>query len=73
MVKMWLLVDGNSLVIAQMGTDFLLVDEPINLPPGTASIVMQVDASVSEWNVHLPNGISKDSVWITIAPCANAV
>jgi hypothetical protein len=68
---MWLQVDGNTLVIAQMGPNFLLVDEPIHLPPGIASVVMQVDASVRQWNVYLPNGISKDSEWIAISPCAN--
>ncbi len=54
LVKMRLLVNGSSLSIAQMGPDFLLVDEPINHPPSDASVVMQIDQSERRWNVHLP-------------------
>jgi hypothetical protein len=69
-VNMRLLVNGSSLSIAQMGPDFLLVDYPINHPPGNARVVMQVDQSESQWTVHLPKGISTASKLITIAPCA---
>ena len=44
-VKMRLLVNGSSIAVAQMGPDFLLVDAPINHPPGNASLVLQVDDS----------------------------
>ena len=67
---MRLLVNGSSLSIAQMGPDFLLVDSPIDHPPGNASVVMQVDQSESRWNVNLPKGISTTSKKILIATCA---
>jgi len=67
---MRLLVNGSSLSIAQMGPDFLLVDAPIDHPPGNASVVMQVDQSESRWQVNLPEGISTTSKKILITTCA---
>ena len=67
---MRLLVNGSSLSIAQMGPDFLLVDSPIDHPPGNASVVMQVDQSESRWQVNLPEGISTTSKKILITTCA---
>jgi hypothetical protein len=69
-VNMRLLVNGSSLSIAQMGPDFLLVDAPIDHPPGNASVVMQVDQSESRWQVNLPEGISTTSKKILITTCA---
>jgi hypothetical protein len=66
-VKMRLLVNGSSIPVVQMGPDFLLVDAPINHPPGNASLVLQVDHSERRWYVHLPDGISAASRRITIA------
>ena len=66
-VKMRLLVNGSSIAVAQMGPDFLLVDAPINHPPGNASLVLQVDQSERRWDVHLPEGISAGSKRVTIA------
>ena len=64
---MRLLVNGSSIAVAQMGPDFLLVDAPINHPPGNASLVLQVDQSERRWNVHLPDGISAGSKRVAIA------
>ena len=66
-VKMRLLVNGSSIAVAQMGPDFLLVDAPINHPPGNARLVLQVDQSERRWNVHLPEGISTGPKRVTIA------
>jgi hypothetical protein len=66
-VKMRLLVNGSSIAVAQMGPDFLLVDAPINHPPGNASLILQVDQSERRWNVHLPEGISAASKRVAIA------
>ena len=64
---MRLLVNGSSIAVAQMGPDFLLVDAPINHPPGNASLVLQVDQSERRWDVHLPEGICAESEGVTIA------
>jgi hypothetical protein len=66
-VKMRLLVNGDSIAVAQMGPDFLLVDHPISHPPGNASLVLHVDQSESRWDVHLPDGISPGSKRVAIA------
>jgi len=65
-VKMRLLVNGSSIAVAQMGPDFLLVDAPINHPPGNASLILQVDQSERRWNVHLPEGIAAVSRRVAI-------
>ena len=55
---MRLLVNGLSLPVLQMGEDFLLVEQPVNHPPATASVVMRVDEGERRWSVNLPQGIS---------------
>lgn len=64
---MRLLFNGGSITVAQMGPDFLLVDTPINHPPGNASLVLQVDQSERRWDVRLPDGISAGSKRVAIA------
>ena len=64
---MRLLVNGSSIAVAQMGPDFLLVDAPINHPPGNARLVLQVDQSERRWDVNLPEGISAASKRVAIA------
>ena len=66
LVNMRLLVNGSSLTVVQMGPDFLLVEAPINHPPGDASVVLQVDQSERRWSVHLPAGMSADSKRVAI-------
>jgi len=69
---MQLIVNGASIPVVQMGPDFLLVNRPIDHPPGVASLVLQVDESVRRWNVQLPDGISAHSKRVTIAATAAA-
>jgi hypothetical protein len=67
---MRLLVGGRSVPVVQLGPDFLLVGEPVDLPPGEASMVMQVDGSESQWKVFLPEGISAASNRVVIGTAA---
>jgi len=64
---MRLLVNGASLRIAQMGPDFLLLDQPIDHPPGEATIVFSVDGNERSWPVRLPEGLSADCERVVIA------
>lgn len=64
---MRLLINGLSLPVAQMGTDFLLLDEPVNHLPTVATIVMQIDKNERRWDVLLPNGISTERPRVEIA------
>jgi len=68
-VKMRLLVNGNSIRITHMGPDFLFVESATDFPPCRASILLGVDGSESQWEVRLPNGISKDSKRVALALC----
>ncbi len=65
---MRLLFNGHSLPVAQLGPDFLLMDHPINHPPTTASMVLQVDQHERRWNVRLPSGMSVETSKVLIAP-----
>jgi len=69
-VKMRLLVGGHSIPVAQMGPDFVLLENPVNHPPADASVVLQVDQSERSWNVRLPNGISAGTKRVAIAASA---
>lgn len=55
---MQLLVNGSTLSIGQMGSDFLFVDDPIDHPPAEATIVFRVDDNERRWQVRLPEGLA---------------
>lgn len=57
---MELCVDGQKLSIAQLGPDFLLLDQPINYPPADAEINISVDGRRHCRCVYLPDGITVD-------------
>lgn len=65
-VNLRLLVNGRTIPVVQLGPDFLLVDAPLDLPAGDASVVMQVDAGERRWNVRLPDGCSVASRRVAI-------
>jgi hypothetical protein len=65
---MRLLVNGLDISVAQMGRDFVLVDSPVNHPPGIACLILKVDQTERRWNVRLPDGISTDARRVAIAP-----
>ena len=66
-VEMRLIVNGASISITQMGPDFLFVESATDHPPGEATIVLQVDGSERQWQVRLPDGISKASKRVALA------
>jgi hypothetical protein len=55
---MELLVNGSSLPIAQLGTDFIILTRPLTHPPTHGEILLRVDESEQRWAVRLPEGIS---------------
>jgi hypothetical protein len=66
-VRVRLLLEGASLLVGQLGPDFLLLREPIDHPPANATIVLSVDGNERQWNVHLPEGISAGSRRVVIS------
>jgi hypothetical protein len=65
-VKIQLLMNGSTISVAQLGPDFLLLDEPFDHPPGDAGLRLQVDQSEHEWQICLPHGISASSSRVRI-------
>ena len=57
-VKMHLVLDGKPLPIAQLGSDFLILREPINHPPANAVLFFSIDGNERVREVRLPDGIS---------------
>jgi len=68
-VDMQLTINGDTIPITHMGSNFLFVDCSNDYPTCKASIFLQVDQSESRWQVILPNGISKNSKRVALAPC----
>ncbi len=64
---MRLTVNGTTIGITHMGRDFVIVESPIDHPPGEASIFLKVDDSESQWKVRLPQGMSKASHRVALA------
>jgi hypothetical protein len=69
-VTMRLLLDGVSIPVAQMGPDFILLETPLEHPPATGSLVLNVDETERQWKVRLPQGIFADAKRVAIAACA---
>jgi hypothetical protein len=65
-VRISLVFSGHSILVAQLGPDFLLLYAPADHPPGPASILLRVDQSERRWDVRLPNGISATSKRVTL-------
>jgi hypothetical protein len=66
-VRIQLILNGESIPVAQLGPGILLLDAATDHPPGKASIVMRVDRSEKRWDVHLPDGIAGDRKRVAIA------
>lgn len=65
---MQLLVNGSCVEIAQMGPDFLLVNNPIDHVRDEANILLEVDGRARSWKILLPEGITTTSNRVSIAP-----
>jgi hypothetical protein len=68
-VRMHLRVNGRTVGIAQLGPDYLIVDNPINHPPSDAEISVSIDGNLQEWPVYLPEGLTPDKLHTRIQRC----
>ncbi len=55
-VEIELFVAGKSLSVAQLGPDFLILEEPSPSEPCVGEIVLRVDGDDERWQVRLPQG-----------------
>ena len=52
-----LIVGAQSLSVAQVGADFLILKTPIDLPPTRGELVVQIDGTEKRRTIFLPQGI----------------
>jgi hypothetical protein len=68
-VNMVLHVNGHVLPIAQMGPNFLLLNQPIDHPPVDAEITLSIDGAETRWPVRLAHGMSAKERRTLITRC----
>jgi hypothetical protein len=68
-VRMELCVNGLVLPIAQLGPNFLVLENPINHPPTDGEIGMWIDGREDRWRVRLAEGIQAGQRKIGISRC----
>jgi len=64
---MQLIVGAQSLAVAQIGPDFLILKTPADLAPTRAEIVVQIDGTERRRAIFLPQGSRKADVETRIA------
>ena len=55
-VRLFLLTNGQSHKLAQIGPDFVRLRQPAEIPPGPAEILMIVNGVEHRWSVTLKVG-----------------
>jgi hypothetical protein len=54
---MQLRMNGDVFPVAQLGPDFLILDNPTDLPPGLGEIEVWIDGRHRRWTVEVPGGV----------------
>lgn len=67
LVRMTLKVGGQSVGVAQMGPDFLVLKEAVESDATLGVVTLSVDGVTEDIPVLLPNGISQESKRVEIA------
>ena len=62
-----LLVDGRSYKVAQVAPEFLLLENPAEIAPGSAVLVIRVEGEELRRQIDLPIGASPTAVRVKIA------
>jgi hypothetical protein len=60
-VKLELRIGDSNFELAEIGPDSVYLRNPTSQPPCNAEVVMHIDGRRRVWNVHLPDGLSKES------------
>ena len=59
-MRLWLRCAGRMITLSHSASTFVIARTPIDLPPGNAEIVFEVDDERYERPVTLPSGMSAD-------------
>ena len=66
-VSMHLHLNGWALAIAQLGPDFLILEQPKEHPPANAEITLVIDGTEERWAVRLPGGLCSNNREVALA------
>jgi len=66
-VTMELRTNGECIRLAQLGPDFAIPVDAVDLPPGDGEVVMSVDGEVTRMPVSLSEGSSRSRLRIPLA------
>jgi hypothetical protein len=64
---MHLVIGSQRIGVAQVGPDFMILDEPMELPAGRGELVVEVDGNERRQVVNLPDGIHPTDLRTRIA------
>jgi hypothetical protein len=66
-VKMNITIAGEKHSVSQLGPDFLILENPVELPPSDAVLHFSIDGNERERLVRLPDGVSKQKRRVAIS------
>ncbi len=66
LVTMELHAEGRIVRLTQLGGDFAIPAEAVDLPPGPGEVVVSIDGRISRMPVHLTSGASSAMDRITL-------
>jgi hypothetical protein len=69
-VEITLRVNGEILSVAQAGPEFLIVNQPRDVPPCSGDVVVTIDGRPHQQRVALPQGMSSGSPRVAISDCS---
>ena len=65
-IKGELRIGDRTIRLAQVGPEFVIVDAALELPPGPAILIIDVDGEITRREIDLPHGAPADSCIIPI-------
>jgi hypothetical protein len=65
-VRLWMECGDHVVPLSHTARDFVIADAPVDLPPGDAIVVVEVDGTPMRRDVTLPGGMSTDSPRVSI-------
>ena len=60
-------IGGNTLSVAQLGPDFLILETSVEHPPADAILFFSIDGNERRRSIRLPDGISARNRRVAIA------